>query len=244
MARGDLLSIPCMWRIVPYRHFGIDIGDGTVVHLATLPHATRAMQVQRVAMAEFLDGKKSEVELVSDALPNDDVVERALGSVGKSYYHLVAGNCEHFARECKSGDAVSHQSDRLIRGLVRAGLAGLVTTSTRVAAQVASAGIPTVLLHRSAGAASLIGEAARHTAYIASRCAKIEHKHAERIGKSVGVSTAAFTGTISAGPIGGATAAVLYLSIDAISQSAFKTFEANNQAAAASVPTSPKSDSE
>jgi hypothetical protein len=231
MARGDLLSIPCIWGVIPYRHFGIDIGDGTVVHLATVPNARSTMQVQRVTLAEFSGGKMPTVETVSDCLPPESVVAQALNSVGTTYYHLVVGNCEHFARHCKSGNHASHQSDRLVRGVLRAVMAGLVTTSTRVASEVAIAGLPRILMTKPAGISTLVGEAARHSAYIVSRCGGIEHKHAERIGKSAGVATATMAGSVAGGPIGGATAAALYLAIDAISQAAFKSFEANKRSA-------------
>lgn len=235
MAQGDLLSIPCRWGIIPYRHFGIDIGDGTVVHLATDPseessvsQGCRPMRVQRVALETFLDGKRHTIERVSDGLPADEVVDRALGAVGTNYYHLVIGNCEHFARLCKTGNPASHQADRLVRGVMRASLAGLVSTSTRLATQVAAAGVPQMLLSRSAGMSSLFGEAARHTAYIASRCSGLEHKHAERIGRSTGIATATATGAIAGGVVGGAASAALYLAIDSLSQSLFRKYQAQH----------------
>jgi len=184
--------------MIPYRHFGIDIGDGTVVHLATDPAASNRMTVQRVSFTAFADGKPVRIENVSDAFPDDDVVSQALGRVGESGYHLVAGNCEHFARECKCGIRASHQSDRLVRGVCRAGVAGLLASS---------------------GIATLVAEAARHSAYAASRCAKLEHKKAEVIGRTVGVTTAAVAGLLTAGPRAAASAAVVYLSIDSMANS-------------------------
>ena len=235
MAQGDLLSIPCRWGIIPYRHFGIDIGDGTVVHLATEPseetsirRGRRPMRVQRVALETFLAGKRHTIERVSDGLPADEVVDRALGAVGTNYYHLVIGNCEHFARLCKSGNPASHQADRLVRGVMRASLAGLVSTSTRLVTQVAAAGVPQMLLSRSAGMSSLFGEAARHTAYIVSRCSGLEHKHAERIGRSTGIATAAGIGAIAGGVVGCTASAALYLAIDALSQSLFRKYQAQH----------------
>lgn len=234
MAKGDLLSIPCMWGIIPYRHFGIDIGDGTVVHLATeasegtSAREGRSMRVQRVALEGFLDGKRPTIERVSDSLPAQEVVDHALSAVGTTYYHLVIGNCEHFARLCKTGNPASHQADRLVRGVMRASLAGLVSASTRIATQTASAGVPQLLFSRAAGVSSLVGEAARHSAYIVSRCGGIEHKHAERIGRSTGIATATVIGAVVGGPVGGATSAALYLAIDSLSQSLFRQYQAQH----------------
>ena len=78
MARADLLTVPCFWGIIPYRHFGIDLGDGTVVHLASVGGDTSEMEVQRVAIAEFADGKPISIEHVSNVLEDYEVIERAL----------------------------------------------------------------------------------------------------------------------------------------------------------------------
>jgi len=223
MAKGDLVSIPCVWLMIPYRHFGIDVGDGTVVHLATDPSASNRMTVQRVSFSKFADGKHVRIEAVSDSLSDDEVVSRAVGRVGETGYHLIAGNCEHFARECKCGMRASHQSDRLIRGVCRASVAGLLAASTNVVRVASIAGVPKGMASRSSGIASLVAEAARHSAYAASRCAKIEHQKAEVIGRTVGVTTAAVAGLITAGPRAAASAAVVYLSLDSMAHSTMQT---------------------
>ncbi|MFN7627179.1 MAG: hypothetical protein ACK5PZ_10135, partial [Pirellula sp.] len=159
------------------------------------------------------------IENVSDAFPDDDVVSQALGRVGESGDHLVAGHCEHFARECKCGIRASHQSDRLVRGVCRAGVAGLLAASANAARVATMAGVPKGMASRSSGIATLVAEAARHSAYAASRCAKLEHKKAEVIGRTVGVTTAAVAGLLTAGPRAAASAAVVYLSIDSMANS-------------------------
>lgn len=224
MARADLLTVPCFWGIIPYRHFGIDLGDGTVVHLASVGGDTSEMEVQRVAIAEFADGKPISIEHVSNVLEDDQVIERALGAVGNTYYHVALGNCEHFARLCKSGEHVSHQMDRLLRGVIRVGLAGLASASARTVGNSATAG---VAMSRTAGVATLLGEVARHGAYALSRCAKVEHRNAERIGRGVGAVSAAVAGYITKGPAGCASAATMYLTVDAMSQNAMHQMQSN-----------------
>jgi len=224
MARADLLTVPCFWGIIPYRHFGIDLGDGTVVHLASVGGDTSEMEVQRVAIAEFADGKPISIEHVSNVLEDDQVIERALGAVGNTHYHVALGNCEHFARLCKSGEHVSHQMDRLLRGVIRAGLAGLASASARTVGNSATAG---VAMSRTAGVATLLGEVARHGAYALSRCAKVEHRNAERIGRGVGAVSAAVAGYITKGPAGCASAATMYLTVDAMSQNAMHQMQSN-----------------
>lgn len=224
MARADLLTVPCFWGIIPYRHFGIDIGDGTVVHLASVRGDTSQMEVQRVAIDAFADGKAYSIEQVSDPLDADQVIDRALGAVGNTHYHVALGNCEHFARLCKSGEHVSHQMDRLLRGVIRVGLAGLASASARSVGSSATAG---VAMSRTAGVATLVGEAARHGAYALSRCAKVEHRNAEQIGRGVGALSAAVAGYITKGPVGCATAATLYFTVDAMSQNAMHQMQSN-----------------
>lgn len=224
MARADLLTVPCFWGIIPYRHFGIDLGDGTVVHLASVGGDTSEMEVQRVAIAEFADGKPISIEDVSEVLEDDQVIERALGAVGNTHYHVALGNCEHFARLCKSGEHVSHQMDRLLRGVIRVGLAGLASASARTVGNSATAG---VAMSRTAGVATLLGEVARHGAYALSRCAKVEHRNAERIGRGVGAVSAAVAGYITKGPAGCASAATMYLTVDAMSQNAMHQMQSN-----------------
>ena len=224
MAKADLLTVPCFWGIIPYRHFGIDIGDGSIVHLASVDGDIAQMEVQRVSSEHFAGGKPISVEQVSDALSDEQVVERALAAVGNTHYHVALGNCEHFARLCKSGEHVSHQTDRFLRGVIRAGLAGLASGSARTVGSGATAG---VAMSQTASVATLVGEVARHGAYALSRCAKVEHRHAERIGRGVGAVSAAVAGYITKGPAGCASAATLYLTVDAMSQSAMQQMQSN-----------------
>ena len=224
MSRADLLTVPCFWGIIPYRHFGIDMGDGTVVHLASIDGDTSQMEVQRVPLEQFAAGKAVLVEQVSGSLADDQVIERALAAVGNTHYHVALGNCEHFARLCKTGEHVSHQTDRLLRGAIRVGLAGLASATARTAGSSATAG---VAMSRTAGIATLVGEAARHGAYALSRCAKVEHRQAERIGRGVGAVSAAVAGYITKGPAGCASAATMYFTVDAMSQNAMHQMQSN-----------------
>lgn len=221
MERGDLISVVCTWGVIPYRHYGIVIGDGGVVHLATVAGSS-CMQVQRVPWEVFSDGKPVRVERCSDALPPDETVERAVALVGTEGYHLALGNCEHFARGCKTGKSASHQADRLISSVLRTTLAGALSFSGRAASVAAVGGIPQSLLGRAMGISSFVGEAARQGVYAASRHCSLEHRDADRLGKTAGTFAAAIAGTVTGGPAAGAASAALYLSIDQMSQRVFK----------------------
>ncbi len=242
MARGDLVSILCYWGVIPYRHFGIDIGDGTVVHLATRPDSS-AMEVQRVSREAFAAGKPVRVESVPSSNEPEEVVRRAIAAIGETGYHVALGNCEHFARSCKSGEFVSHQSDRFLRGVLRAGLAGALSCSSRAASLAVHAGISRTILTKTAGASSLFGEVARQVAYAASRRASVEHRSADGIGMAAGTMAAAIAGTVVSGPVGGATSAALYVTIDRVTRAAASKVTSQASVFAGSKPCRTENDS-
>lgn len=241
MATADLISISCKWGLVPFRHFGIDMGDGTVIHLATLPkdssssemvstmysqaasssnnsEPSQTMMVQRVDWEIFSEGKPVRIERVQDSLPPEEVLRNAENALGQTYYNLAFGNCEHVARKWKTGKHESYQSERLIRGVVRFGLAGLAASANQTLRSVAFSGVPGTAVSRVAGVASVVAEVARHSAYAVSRKADLEHTKAEKIGRGTGVLSAAIAGLLTRGPAGCISATALYLTIDAMSQ--------------------------
>ncbi len=219
MAQGDLISILCRWGLIPYRHYAIDVGDNMVVHLATLPMNKKQLVVQRVPIQDFAEGKTIRVEQVKNSLPTDVVVQRALEAVGRDEYHFVHGNCEHFARDCKSDCNVSYQVDRSARSVIRVALVGAFASTTQgVGSQIAQNLVfARTISGRMTGVSSLVGEAVRHSAYAMSRGAKLEHGEAEVVGKTAGIAAAAITGTALAGPAAGVTAAAVYAAIDGAS---------------------------
>lgn len=212
MAKGDLISVRCLWGWIPYRHYGIDVGDGDVVHLATCA-SSKEMRVQLVSWDEFAQSQSVRVETVVGSESPDAVVDRARAAVGHQGYHLALGNCEHFARYCKTGKGSSYQVERVIR------------SALRVSVGAAAGGASRMALRRAAGVPSIVGETARQTAYAVSRVCSMEHTQADRMGRSIGVLAAGVTGVIAGGPAGGIASAALYLSIDRVADQAFQRWE-------------------
>ena len=158
MAAGDVISVACTRGIIVFRHFGIDLGDGTVVHLATESDGKR-MSVQRVPFEQFSVGKPIRIEQeVGESLARDLVVERALQAVGKSGYHLIWENCEHFAREIKTGVARSHQVEDAIKSVVRGTLAGISCFLGRQSMAKSVTVLSNARLAMSAGACRVVGK--------------------------------------------------------------------------------------
>ncbi len=137
MARGDRISVErrFLGSLVAYRHLGIDLGDGTVVHAR--PDDFRRPfgggRVERTSFQEFAAG--SEVVIVTDppaVHPPEDVARRALSHLGKNGYCPVIANCEHFATWCATGEHRSRQVEVAV-ALAATALVWAAGTATRLA---------------------------------------------------------------------------------------------------------------
>ena len=141
MARGDHISV---WRF-GYTHHGIDVGDGTVIHLAGDGRGKREASVRRSSLAEFAKGSRIRVHPYGSARFDPDItVTRAESRLGAAGYHLLTNNCEHFAYWCVTGQLVSAQ----------VGVGGSATGSIGLSSLGGAATISTV---SGAGVAGLSG---------------------------------------------------------------------------------------
>lgn len=122
MARGDRLEVRrrLLGSLLGYRHHGIDLGDGTVVHAR--PHDFQRPfgggTVVQTSLAEFADGET--VRVVNEppaAFAPDEIVARALAHVGREGYCPVVANCEHFTTWCATGRSHSRQVEAAVRGV-------------------------------------------------------------------------------------------------------------------------------
>lgn len=125
MAKGDHIAVKRHGGL--YRHHGIDLGDGYVIHFSGEPLNSKEPIVEKVTMEEFLKGGELEVvrySSASDPFPVEETIARAEEKLGEGRYNLVKNNCEHFASWCKNGKARSKQVSQLAIAatLVAAGL--------------------------------------------------------------------------------------------------------------------------
>jgi len=217
MARADLISIRCRRRGVPFFHYGIDIGDGTVVHLATEPDGN-SMSVQRVSQELFADSKAVDIELSENSLADDEVIERALEAMGRRGYHLVEANCEHFAREIKTGVSHSIQVDMFVSSVVRTAFTGMANTASRnvIASSIAILTRSRLLVTAGALVPTIAGEVARCGVYAAAKRFKITHKVAETSSRSVGYAGSALGGFLVGGPVGSLGALAISYAADRV----------------------------
>ena len=108
MAKGDCIYV---YRNLAqldgvYKHYGIDCGDGTVIHYRK-PSET----IEQTSLATFSRGNPVYVAEYGDGfgyIP-DVVVERAKSRLGEQEYNLLFNNCEHLTNWCKTGISDSKQ---------------------------------------------------------------------------------------------------------------------------------------
>jgi Lecithin retinol acyltransferase len=95
---------------VGYRHHGIYVGGGKVVHYRGLCRGWRAGPVEEVPLAEFARGRPVRVCRHAEArFDRETVVVRARSRLGEDAYRLFSNNCEHFCEWCVGGCHRSRQ---------------------------------------------------------------------------------------------------------------------------------------
>ena len=109
-----------------YYHFGIYIGDNTVIHFAgpdprTLTDASKA-KIRKDSLDHFSMNKNLEVrdysieEKIRKRSPKK-VIEEATSQIGNAGYDIIYNNCEHFVNKCVFGVAYSTQIDEMRESL-------------------------------------------------------------------------------------------------------------------------------
>lgn len=96
-----------------FRHYGIELSDGTVVHFkGKLEYIHANAWIQHTSLAAFSQGCEicpaCEVRF---RFPSEVVAQRALCQVGSRFggYNFLWNNCEHFVNWCACGRRISRQ---------------------------------------------------------------------------------------------------------------------------------------
>ncbi|MEZ5729009.1 MAG: lecithin retinol acyltransferase family protein [Burkholderiaceae bacterium] len=99
-----------------YRHYGIHLGGGRVVHYAGFAHGWfRHGPVQATTMADFAAGHPVWASTHEGLFTAAQIVSRAVSRIGEDRYDLWRNNCEHFCNWCAFGEHHSAQVARLER---------------------------------------------------------------------------------------------------------------------------------
>ena len=119
---------------VLYRHYGIYEGDGKVIDFSSSKgHETDAADacIREKSLSAFAKGRECSVDdSVEQKFSPTETVRRARSQIGrrKGEYNLATNNCEHFARECKSGKSESKQVQKVVAGVAVAASVVVATT--------------------------------------------------------------------------------------------------------------------
>ncbi len=220
MARGDHIYVNNMAAGIPYQHHGIDMGDGTVIHLAAadgtrivLCDKSDRFCVRRDTREDFCRGAAANLVCHAEGHAAEQVAQAAESQVGTCGYSLLDGNCEHFARQCACGRAESHQID-----LGQATLSALASMSTkafwsatgRITCRVAVRGVTKV------HPASMLADGVE-VAALAIGCQQgMSSQRARRVARLSGSVAAIGIGAVVGGPVGAALSLAAHSSSTAI----------------------------
>ena len=117
-----------------YRHYGIYEGNGKVIDFSSSKgHETDAADacIREKSISAFANGRECGVDdSVEQKFSPTETVRRARSQLGKKKgeYNLATNNCEHFARECKSGKSESKQVQKVVAGVAVAASVVVATT--------------------------------------------------------------------------------------------------------------------
>jgi lecithin:retinol acyltransferase len=102
-----------------YRHHGIYIGQGLVIHYAGWVRHSRGL-IETVTVEDFAGRCPVRIGRVpSESLYGNEIVRRARSRLGERCYDVLRNNCEHFCNWCQVGESRSTQVDLLLQRLQR-----------------------------------------------------------------------------------------------------------------------------
>jgi hypothetical protein len=217
MAKADLIRVRCWRGPIMYWHYGIDLGDETIVHLAT-EDDKQTMSVQRTTVEAFANGHTLHVELVDDPLPDEVVIQSAIEAIGRKGYCLTSGNCEHFARELKCGNAQSTQVEQVVHSVIRTSFTSITSSIGKnvVAKTIATATGAKLLVAAGALVPTLASELARAATYSAAKRMQVSHRNAERTSRAAAYTASAIGGAVVGGPAGSVAAVTITVAADRV----------------------------
>lgn len=121
--KGDVIGVSRNIRgVFHYIHVGVVVDNldmpNCIVHFSGEPGSKRGASVKYDSLQNFLfkddQSKLLKLKVKKVVLPVDVVVSNAISRIGVAHYHALKNNCEHFAFECKFGEAYSPQAQNLV----------------------------------------------------------------------------------------------------------------------------------
>lgn len=226
MARGEHIFVASSAGAIPFQHHGIDMGDGTVIHLApksgarvTLRDDSSEFSVRRDTIEQFCLGEVPQVVEHADARDPEEIAEAAEASLGRTGYSLLDGNCEHFATQCATGRSESHQVE-----MSEATLSAITSMATKALWSVSSK-IGGRLVLRSATRvhpAAMLADGVEIATLAVGCRSGLSAQRSRRLAKMSGAVAAAGIGGIVGGPAGAAVCVAAHTSSGAVADTVCK----------------------
>lgn len=221
MARGDHIYVKCRSGLIPFHHHGIDMGDGTVIHLVGANGQRAALGpqadfcVRQDTLADFSRGELVHTQVHDNAMPADQIATTAEDAIGQAEYDLLDNNCEHFATYCATGKASSSQielSQATVKAFVSVAAKTASVVSSRAAARFAMRSA--TKLHP----AALLADGVEIAVLTGSCGARLSPERSQRLARVSGSVAAAGVGAVVGGPIGAAAFLAAHTTSTAIAQ--------------------------
>ncbi|MEM8736006.1 MAG: lecithin retinol acyltransferase family protein, partial [Planctomycetota bacterium] len=222
MARGEHIYVQSSLNGLPFQHHGIDMGDGSVIHLApasgarvTISDTSGEFTVRRDSLDDFCRGEQPIVFEHVDARDAELICQEAEARLGESGYHLLENNCEHFATDCATGRHESHQiemGEATLSAITSMGTKAFWAISSRYGGRLLAKGMTRV------HPASLLADGVEIATLAATCRSGMGSQNSRRIAKFSGTATAAGIGTVLGGPGGAAACIALHVGSGAVAE--------------------------
>lgn len=223
MTKGDHIYVNCFASGIPYQHHGIDMGDGTVIHLApadgsriVLHDRSERFSVRRDPWETFCRGARAIVVKHKCGRTADEVAQAAAAAVGRCGYNLLDGNCEHFARQCACGRSESQQIE-----MGQATLSAMASLTTKAFWSIGgklSSRLATRAVFR-VHPASMLADGVEMAALAVGCHQGLDSRQARRMARFSGAIAAVSIGVVVGGPAGAALSLAAHSSSTAVGDS-------------------------
>jgi len=120
-----------------YKHHGIYIGHGKVIHVSGSIREKVHPEVRETDLSLFLKDGVLRRRVYEKRLPASETIRTAKKQLRNGGYSMIWNNCEHFTTYCVTGKTKSRQVKRVLSGLGTAAgvallvLAGVVSSAAR-----------------------------------------------------------------------------------------------------------------